>query len=331
MEVNTTYRWYGINRVCPIIDISNVQHLFGKEIDPKYYSNINVMQQDPRTIIIGDIHGAFLALLQVLERSNYNPELDTLICVGDYIDGHKDSYLVCEYLMNLRLSNRAANCKDVILLEGNHDDMFHEVMKYHFKALPEKDTIRNKYRNWWEQGGEATYKSFMEHPMEHIWHLKEGFFNKLKLYYLDEKRNILYVHAGFDYKFDFNYTVGFNTKDLYWTRELYKRALHLQALIDSGHYSVKSETLKLGGFDRIYIGHSQTVDNQYEDSRDYPKMTANVMNVDQGCGYKGRLTAYIHEEERYVQSDLIETLYPDTKYSFEVKNNQYKKFRENIK
>lgn len=296
----------------------------------EYYSNINILPKG-RTIVIGDIHGASLALYQVLERCEYNPKYDTLICVGDYIDGHKDSFEVCEYLMELRNTNRITDCKDVILLKGNHDDMFHEVMKYHFKALPEKDTIRNKYRNWWEQGGEATYKSFMEHPMEHIWHLKEGFFDKLKMYHIDQERNILYVHAGFHYGMGLQDSITLNPNSLFWDRQLFERAVHLQYLMDRSDGKPKEETWKLGGFDRIYIGHTQTIDNDYHEPMLEPKLQCNVMNVDQGCGYGGRLTAYIHETDTFVQSDFVQSLYPDTTYSFEAKMNRYKTFRKNIK
>ena len=40
-----------------------------------------------RRIVCGDIHGAHLALLQCLERSNFDFENDTLILIGDVVDG----------------------------------------------------------------------------------------------------------------------------------------------------------------------------------------------------------------------------------------------------
>ena len=40
-----------------------------------------------RTFVIGDIHGAYLSLVNLLEQVNFNYELDTLIVLGDVCDG----------------------------------------------------------------------------------------------------------------------------------------------------------------------------------------------------------------------------------------------------
>jgi len=40
-----------------------------------------------RTLVIGDIHGAYKALVQCLERSGFDKEKDTLITIGDVCDG----------------------------------------------------------------------------------------------------------------------------------------------------------------------------------------------------------------------------------------------------
>lgn len=69
-----------------------------------------------RTLVIGDIHGAYLPLMQALDRARISP-LDTLIFLGDYVDGWSQSPEVIEYLINLRSSY---NC---IFLRGNHDDL----------------------------------------------------------------------------------------------------------------------------------------------------------------------------------------------------------------
>lgn len=56
-----------------------------------------------RTLVIGDIHGAYLPLMQALDRARISP-LDTLIFLGDYVDGWSQSPEVIEYLINLRSS-----------------------------------------------------------------------------------------------------------------------------------------------------------------------------------------------------------------------------------
>ena len=65
-----------------------------------------------RRFTVGDIHGAHLALKQVLERCGFDNERDQLITLGDVVDGWGDSYMVIEEL--LKIPNR-------IDIMGNHD------------------------------------------------------------------------------------------------------------------------------------------------------------------------------------------------------------------
>jgi serine/threonine protein phosphatase 1 len=51
-----------------------------------------------RTLVIGDIHGGLKALIQVLERAKVTSN-DTLIFLGDYVDGWSDSPQVIDFLM----------------------------------------------------------------------------------------------------------------------------------------------------------------------------------------------------------------------------------------
>jgi serine/threonine protein phosphatase 1 len=51
-----------------------------------------------RTLVIGDIHGNYKGLLQCLERCQFDNENDTLISVGDVVDGHSQSFEVVEKL-----------------------------------------------------------------------------------------------------------------------------------------------------------------------------------------------------------------------------------------
>jgi serine/threonine protein phosphatase 1 len=39
-----------------------------------------------RTFVLGDVHGAYRALVQVFERSGFNRRKDRLICLGDVAD-----------------------------------------------------------------------------------------------------------------------------------------------------------------------------------------------------------------------------------------------------
>lgn len=61
---------------------------------------------------VGDIHGAYHALQQVLERSPFDSETDRLICLGDVCDGWSQTRESIDLLLSL---------PHLILILGNHD------------------------------------------------------------------------------------------------------------------------------------------------------------------------------------------------------------------
>lgn len=123
-----------------------------------------------RTFVLGDIHGAYRALLQCLERSNFDSASDTLIFLGDVCDGWSETKQCVDKLMQI---------PNLIHLLGNHDFWFHNWLSY-----GEAEDI------WLNQGGRATVESYKDGvPKEHI-----TFMSAAKLYH--EVDNRLFVHAG---------------------------------------------------------------------------------------------------------------------------------------
>jgi serine/threonine protein phosphatase 1 len=53
-----------------------------------------------KTFVIGDIHGGLKALVQVLERATVSKN-DTLIFLGDFVDGWSESPAVLDFLIAL--------------------------------------------------------------------------------------------------------------------------------------------------------------------------------------------------------------------------------------
>ncbi len=62
--------------------------------------------------VIGDIHGRYKALKEVLKKSNFNYDTDKLIVLGDVVDGGVNTYEVVEELLKI---------KNLIYILGNHD------------------------------------------------------------------------------------------------------------------------------------------------------------------------------------------------------------------
>ena len=95
-----------------------------------------------RTLVIGDIHGGLRALHQIMERAHVTPK-DTLIFLGDYVDGWSQSPQVIDYLIELKTTHHC------IFILGNHDQLL-------LKWLDE--SIDNP--TWYKHGGESTVSAY---------------------------------------------------------------------------------------------------------------------------------------------------------------------------
>jgi serine/threonine protein phosphatase 1 len=169
--------------------------------------------------VMGDIHGAYRALHQCLERSAFDVENDLLICLGDVSDGWPETKKCIDELLKIK------NLKYIL---GNHDFWTLEWMQSGWTE-----------EIWLDQGGKATIESYQNQPVpqSHI-----DLFNFADHYYvLDEK---LFVHAGI------NPLQPIDAQSLnifLWDRNLARTALNLyQKGIDG----------KFTSYDEVYIGHT---------------------------------------------------------------------------
>jgi predicted phosphodiesterase len=87
---------------------------------------------------IGDLHGNHKGLLQCLERSGFDNDVDTLISLGDVVDGHCESFEVVEELLKI---------KNLIAIKGNHDCLDEETEVFttrgwlNYKLLTNSDYV----------------------------------------------------------------------------------------------------------------------------------------------------------------------------------------------
>lgn len=120
-----------------------------------------------RTFVIGDIHGGFKALIQLLNKMEIKDE-DQLIFLGDYVDGWSESAQVIQFLIEL---SQKINC---IFIKGNHDAWCEEWLK-------------SDYVNptWYMHGGKETMESYVHFSKEEKGqHLQ--FFQNMPLYHIDD-------------------------------------------------------------------------------------------------------------------------------------------------
>ncbi|WP_139957481.1 metallophosphoesterase [Flavicella sediminum] len=237
-----------------------------------------------KTFVIGDIHGALKALIQVLERAKVTED-DTLIFLGDYVDGWSQTPELINFLIQL---NTTHTC---VFLRGNHDELCYKWLKYE-----ESNDV------WLFHGGQVTVNSYADVPMN-IRHIHMNFLKNLENYYLDTE-NRLFVHAGFT-----NHngvSQEYFEKMLYWDRSLWEMVLAMDKNLKPED---KFYPKRLSHYKEIFIGH--TALSRIDEST--PVNAANVWNLDTGAAHKNPLTIMDVDTKEFWQSDPVYRLYPDEK------------------
>jgi len=237
-----------------------------------------------RTLVIGDIHGGLRALIQVMERANVTAT-DTLIFLGDYVDGWSESAQTIDYLINF---SQTYSC---IFIKGNHDEWCEEWLR-----SGRGEAV------WLFHGGRETlnsYDAFDEDAKKQHLH----FFERMKLYYIDEQ-NRLFIHAGFTSMHGPKQEVY--TSNFSWDRTLWETAITMDKKIKKNSL-LYPKRLKL--FEEIYIGHTPTL--YYNET--LPMQGCNVWNIDTGAAFTGALTIMDIDTKQHWQSDPVKDLYPGEK------------------
>jgi serine/threonine protein phosphatase 1 len=243
-----------------------------------------------KTYVLGDVHGGAKALQQVLEKANFDNENDRLISVGDLCDGWPETLEVIEILMDI---------KNLVFVRGNHDDWTIQFLKEYPLRLLNAD-----YHAWRMHGGKETEKSYEGKPELAEKHLE---FLKSSLYYYIDEQNRLYVHAGYTYKlpiesqpFSRDYTSSDGKSSYYfWDRTFWSN-------VSRGFMDGCDQ------YKEIYIGHTPTISNEnFRHGR--PANVGNVWNMDTGAAFMGKLSLMNVDTKELYQSDIVFTLYPESK------------------
>lgn len=235
-----------------------------------------------RTLVIGDIHGGLKALKQATEKAALSKN-DTLVFLGDYVDGWSESPQVLDFLIELKEK------QDCIFLRGNHDELLlHWLQNNHDNVM------------WYKHGGESTvlaYGSVSDQVRKkHI-----DFLLSLENFYLDSK-NRLFVHAGFTNMNGIDHEHF--PRMLYWDRTLWETALALDINLKKSDPFYPNR-LKI--YFEIYIGHTPVT----RINETIPINKANVWNIDTGAAFKGPLTIMDIDTKEFWQSEPLPALYPN--------------------
>lgn len=236
---------------------------------------------DQRFFVLGDCHGAYRALLQVLERSNFNYSKDFLICLGDICDGWPESSEALSELLKI---------KNLIYILGNHDNWF---LNWATGNNPPNFSSREEHHMWLYHGGRSTYESYLNNKDTINKHI-DFLMHESKLYHIDDN-NRLFLHGGFNPSIPIE---NQGKEILIWDRNFWK-----------GMYNGRDYGKD---YNEIYIGHTPTI-NFKSDKEDntLPINRRNVWNLDTGAAYTGKLSLMDINTKKIFQSDLIyKDLYP---------------------
>ncbi|MEM7009302.1 MAG: metallophosphoesterase [Thermodesulfobacteriota bacterium] len=226
-----------------------------------------------RTLCVGDIHGNFRALVQVLERSNFDFKKDRLISLGDIYDGHSGVVNCIDVLMDV---------KHFIWVLGNHDEFVRRWFRGKWDGDPQWEA------RWLRKGGKATKKAYTKNGKLKKKLIKKHleFLEKAVLYFIDED-NRLYVHAGIDW--DYPVDKQPEEKNYYAGRDTWRVVAP----------KLKKAKKKFP-YKNVFIGHTHT---ELDFPGGKPVKVANLWNLDQGAGWDGKLTIMDVNTFKYWQSD----------------------------
>ncbi len=206
-----------------------------------------------RLFAIGDIHGCFDSLKELVENEIKLQKDDKLILLGDYIDRGDRCKEVVDFIMELQEKEF-----DVVPLMGNHEAMLLDAFE------DEKNVSK-----WIQNGGNETLKSFEINSLKDIESKYIEFFKGLRYYYSFE--DYLFVHAGFNDNLLNPFTDYYSM--LWKCKETYTNPLLSDKTIVHGHNPVKVAICE----ERVLAKHRViNIDTGcvYKDSEGYGRLSA---------------------------------------------------------
>jgi serine/threonine protein phosphatase 1 len=110
------------------------------------------MTTAPKLFAIGDVHGHFRELMglygRLVHAAHLVPERDTLVFLGDLVDGGPQTKEVVEWCMAM-----AERYPHWVFLKGNHEDLLLDALVYNRR-------VYGDFALWWDQGGRQTTASY---------------------------------------------------------------------------------------------------------------------------------------------------------------------------
>lgn len=226
-----------------------------------------------RIIMISDIHGCLNELDRLLNALSYDPNLDKLMLLGDYVDRGPNSKGAVERVMELVRRHGA------IALRGNHDQRLVDLANRPSAEVRRKfvehggvQTLRSYCGGAWaEISEEALERAADEIRTSYAHHIE--FLASLPLYSEDDHH--IYVHAGLNPAYE-NWRDQ-SDRDFMYVKEpfIHSRRTYCKTVI-FGH----TRTNDIHGSPDVWFGDGK-------------------IGIDGGCAYGMQLNGLMYGEGRY--------------------------------
>lgn len=241
-----------------------------------------------KIIAISDIHGHYKELIELLDKLEYDHNInfvkDTLVFLGDYVDGGPDTKSVIDHLIYLK--EEYPHWK---FLYGNHEDLM-------LDAITPHHPIYGDYYIWWNQGGKETLDSYSKDmvldnyeqsligitealPTKHL-----NFMMGLDTYY--ETKDYFFVHGGVKPMPLEQAKKEMTRYDMIWIRDEF-----ILSKFDWGKKIIFGHTVNTGEYNRGFLS---------------PIIRKNKIGIDTFMHNKGKLTAIILPEEKIISTKFTE-------------------------
>ena len=152
-----------------------------------------------RRFVMGDIHGEYELLMDVLQKSGFNYGEDLLIQLGDLVDRGPEPFKCILELIKI---------KNTVFIRGNHDECF----------MQWRETKQHPLGNHPFNGVFPTLKAWENLILHDRYDVIHKFFKNQVPYHITDD-NIMFVHGGFPIDVPLD-QVDNNT--FYWDRDLVK-------------------------------------------------------------------------------------------------------------
>lgn len=261
-----------------------------------------------RTLVTGDTHGAYRALMDAIRKAEFDPCKDKLIYLGDWADGWGEPLAILRYLRSLN---------NLVMIRGNHDDWAMQFLHLYTKFGNKKSCFlfSPELEDFWvTQGGQTTLDDILGQEQDtNLDYLR--WIEAVSQYYYEDEENRLFVHGGIPiFQLEDGHPARWvQPQALMWDRTLFNEA------VTQSRRPKETHTSLTGNYKEIYIGHTQvpTLDTAKDildpdrNRENVPLHSGGVWCMDTGAGWHGVVTLMDVDTKEIWQSNPVGTYYPE--------------------